>query len=249
MKHVYLPILLSLVLVPVAARPAQAQTADDVIQKHIAAIGGRDALSKITSRRSTGTITIATAQGNISGDVEFDGKAPNKSRVAMALDLSAMGVADKMMVDTKFNGTTGVSLNSLQGDSELSGNQLDNMRNNVFPTSLLTYKELGFTMELLPKEKVNGKDAFVIRATPKAGSTTKLYFDAVSYMLVKTVATVNVPMAGGDIEQTSEQSDFRKVDGITLPFMIVRSDPAQTATIKLTKVEHNVALDDRIFSK
>ena len=249
MKHAFLPVLLSFVLVPVAAPPARAQTADDVIQKHIAAIGGRDALQKITSRRSTGTITIATAQGNIGGTIEFDTKAPNKSRIAMELDLSAMGIADKMVIDTKFNGTTGVSLNSLQGDAELSGNQLDNMRNNVFPTSLLTYKELGYTMELLPKEQVNGKDTFVIRASPKTGSVTKLYFVATSYMLVKTVATINVPMAGGDVEQTSEQSDFRKVDGITLPFTLTRSDAVQTATIKLTKVEHNVALDDKIFSK
>jgi len=250
MKPLFLPILLSLVLVPAAARTARAQTPDEIIEKHIAAIGGRDALSKLTSRRSTGSITLATANGDIPGTAEFTAKAPNKSRVHLELDLTAMGAPDKVIIDQKFDGTTGVALNSMAGgETELSGNQLDNMRNNVFPTSLLTYKTLGYKMELLPKEQVNGKDAFVIRATPKAGSVTKLYFDASSYMLVKSVATINVPTMGGDIEQTSEQSDFRKVDGIMLPFLVVRTDPSQVATIKFTKIEHNVPLDDKTFSK
>jgi outer membrane lipoprotein-sorting protein len=249
MKHVFLPILLSLVLVPAAARTARAQTADDIIEKHLAAIGGRDALLKITTRRSTGTVTVSTPNGDIPGTAEFTAKAPNKSRVRIELDLTAMGMPDKMVIDQKFDGTNGVALNSMQGESEISANQLDNMRNNIFPTSLLTYKQLGFKMELLPKEQVNGKDAFVIRATPKAGSVTKLYFDATSYMLVKSVATINAPAMGGDVEQTSEQSDFRKVDGITLPFQIVRSDPNQVFTIKFTKIEHNVPVDDKIFSR
>jgi len=252
MKHALLPILLSLVLVPAAARQARAQTPDEVIEKHIAAVGGRAALSKITSRRSTGTMTIASPQGDLTGPVEFDAKPRNKSRVYIEFDLTSVGAppgTPKLVIEQKFDGTTGVSLNSMNGDVEVSGNQLDNMRNNIFPTSLLTYKEQGYKMELLPKEQVKGKDAFVIRATPKAGSVTKLYFDAVSYMLVKTAATINIPAMGGDIEQVSEQSDFRKVDGLTLPFLIVRTDPAQTATIKMTKIEHNVALDDKMFSK
>jgi len=249
MKHAFLPVLLSLVLVPAAVRTAAVQTPDDIIEKHLAAIGGRDALSKLTSRRSTGTITLSTPNGEIPGTAEFDAKAPNKSRVHLELDLTAMGAPDKMLIDQMFDGTNGASLNSMQGEAEISANQLDNMRNNVFPTSLLTYKTLGYKVELLPKEQVNGKDAFVIRATPKAGSVTKLYFDATSYMLVKSVATINAPAMGGDIEQTSEQSDFRKVDGITLPFTIVRSDPAQTFTIKFTKIEHNVPLDDKLFSR
>jgi outer membrane lipoprotein-sorting protein len=249
MRHAFLPVLLSLVLIPAAARTARAQTPDEIIEKHLAAIGGRDALAKLTSRRSVATITIATPMGDIPGTAEFDAKGPNKSRVYLQLDASAMGMTDKITIDQKFDGTNGVSQNSTNPDADLTPNQLDNMRNNVFPTSLLTYKALGYKMELLPKEQVNGKDAFVIRATPKAGSVTKLYFDAVSYMLVKSVATINMSAAGGDVEQTSEQSDFRKVDGIMLPFLVVRSDPSQTATIKFTKIEHNVALDDKIFSK
>jgi outer membrane lipoprotein-sorting protein len=122
------------------------------------------------------------------------------------------------------------------------------MKNNVFPSSLLNYKTAGITLEMLPKEQVDGKEALVMRAKPKAGSTVKMYFDATTFLLVRTVATVNSPQMGGDIEQTSTLSDYRAVDGIKVPFQVVNSNALQQSTIKLTRIEHNVPLDDAIFS-
>ena len=42
------------------ASAAFAQGVDAIIDKHLAAVGGRAALGKLTSRRSTGTITLTT---------------------------------------------------------------------------------------------------------------------------------------------------------------------------------------------
>ena len=246
-KKALLPILLSILVVPAFETSASAQTADEVVNKYLAALGGREALGKLTSRRAIGTITVSTPNGDLGGPLEIDSKAPNKVRVAMDLDLSALGVPDKMHNEQKFDGMSGWTLNSMQGDAEITGNQLDNMRNNVFPTPLLNYKTAGLTVELLPKETLNGKSVVVLRATPKAGSATKLYFDAETYLLVRTVATINSPQTGGDIEQTSDFSDYRAVDGIKIAFQVVNSNALQSAMIKLTKVEHNVALDDALF--
>lgn len=228
---------------------ASAQTADEIVEKHLAALGGRDALGKITSRRSIGTMTIATPGGDLSGPIEISAKAPNKARVVIQLDLSAVGAAGTMTIEQKFDGTAGWALNSMQGDSEITGNQLDNMRNNTLPSALLTYKAAGTKIEVLPKEQIAGQDVIVLRVTPKAGSVARLFLDAQTYLLVRTVATVNAPQLGGDIEQTGEFSDYRAVDGVKVAFHVVNSNPLQTGTIKLTKVEHNVAIDDAIFVK
>lgn len=247
MKKHFLPFLLSVLLVPMVATPAAAQTADDVIEKHLAAMGGREALAKLTTRHATGTITIATPNGELSGPVELFSKLPNKTRAYMVLDLSAMGMNEKMTLDQKFDGTSGWALNSLQGDTQITGNQLDNMRNASFPNPLLNYKAAGAKIELLPNETLAGKPVIVLRITPKAGSVAKLYLDAATYLAVRTVATINVPQAGGDVEQVAEASDYRTVDGVKVPFKTVNSSPMQTATIVLTKVEHNVVIDDSIF--
>ena len=245
-KKALLPVLLSVLFVPAFVSRASAQTADEVVDKYLAAIGGKEALAKLTSRRAIGTITVSTPVGDLGGPIEIDTKLPNKGRVAIDLDLSAVG-GDKMHQERKFDGTSGWTLSSMQGDTEITGNELDNLRNNTFPTPLLSYKTSGLTLEVLPKETLNGKPVVVLRATPKTGSPTKLYFDAATYLLMRTVSTVNSADAGGDIEQTSDLSDYRAVDGIKVPFQITNSNPLQSAVIKLTKVEHNVALDDALF--
>jgi hypothetical protein len=247
MRKSLLSLLLSFVFIPALVSSAVAQTPDDVVEKHLAAMGGRDALTKITSRRSVGTISLSTPNGDLTGPIEIDNKAPNKVRVAIELDLSAMGVADKMSIEQKFDGTNGVVLNSVQGDTEMSGSQLENLRNNMFPSALLAVKAAGTKLELLPKEQVNGTEAIVLRVTPKVGPTVKIYLDASTYLIVRTVVTVNSPQMGGDIEQTSTLSDYRTVDGVKVPFQIVNSTPLQTGTLKFTKIEHNVALDDALF--
>lgn len=57
------------------------------------------------------------------------------------------------------------------------------------------------------------------------------------------------PQSGGEIEQTVDLSDYRDVDGVKGPFTVKVSNPAQTVTISLTKVEHNKPIDDAMFAR
>lgn len=227
---------------------AQAQTADSVIEQHLEALGGRAALAKLTSRHSTGTITIATQGIELSGPIEVSEKAPNKSRAYMDIDLTPAGAAMTMTIDQRFNGTDGWLLNSVQGNTQISGNQLENMKNEAFPSQLLNYKQTGATAELKASEKVNGKDMVVVLLTPKAGSAVKMYLDPDTHLLARTVMTVNSPEMGGNVVQTSDVSNYRAVDGVQVPFTIVTSDMAQSITITLDSVAHNVELDDALFT-
>jgi outer membrane lipoprotein-sorting protein len=247
MKRHYLPLLLAFLLAPVLVTRASVQTADEVVEKHLAAMGGREALGKLTTRKATGTITVTTPQGNISGPLEAYSKVPNKMRLYVVLDLTPMGMNDTLTLDQKFDGTTGWALNTLQGDRQISGNQLDNMKNATFPNPLLNYKATGATVELLPNETVAGKSLIVLRITPKAGSVSKLYLDPDTYLAIRSWATVNSPEMGGDVEQVSDASDYRTVDGLKIPFKTVQTVGPQTVTIVFEKVEHNVAIDDTMF--
>jgi len=228
--------------------PALAQTADEVIEKHIAASGGRAAYGKITSRTAAGTITVTTPIGDLSGTIEVFSKKPNKSRTLIKLDLTAVG-AGQMTSDQRFDGTTGYVMDTLQGDRTIEGSQLDAMKNGSFPSPLLTYKEMGATLTMDERAKVGGKDAYVLKMTPKAGPSIRLFIDADSFMLVRTAVTLNVPQLGGDIEQVVDFSDFRDVDGIKIPFVTKSTNPAQTVTATMMSVKHNTDLDDSSFSK
>jgi hypothetical protein len=226
---------------------ASAQTADEVVEKYLTAIGGRAALAKLTSRTTFGTITVATPQGDLSGPVEIYTVPPNKSRTLVKLDLSSLG-AGQMTVDQRFNGTSGYVIDTLQGDRELPGGQVETMKNTVFPTPLLDYKQRGATVELTGRDKVGGRDVYVLVLTPKGGSATRLFIDAETFLPMRTLIKTELPQVG-EVEQTTEFSDYREVDGIKIPFAVRATSAVQSSTIVISKVEHNTKIDEALFSK
>jgi len=237
-------LLTTFVLVGAAA---SAQTADDIIEKGIVAGGGREALAKVTSRVTTGTMTVTTPGGDVAGTIEVVNQAPNKTQTIITLDLSAMG-AGKMTIDQRFDGTNGYASNSMQGETPVTSSQIDTQRNAIFPSPFLDYKERGTKIELTGKEKVGDTDAYLLLVTPAKGPTSRLWMDATTYLPVKTTTTVETAEVG-TVEQTMVMSDFRQVDGITMPFKFVGSSAVQTFTVVVTKVEHNVNVDQARFAK
>ena len=123
------------------------------------------------------------------------------------------------------------------------------MLNASFPSPLLNYKDAGAKVELQGPDKVGGRAVVVLLYTPKAGPATKMFIDAESFLLARAVTKVDVPEAGGEIEQTSDLGDYRAVDGIKMPFSVTVSSPTQVVAITLSKVEINATLDDAIFSR
>jgi hypothetical protein len=232
----------------VLAQYASAQTADEIIEKSLTAVGGRAALMKLKSRAMVGTITLSTPAGEVSGPIEIWNAAPNKVRTLIKVDLSSLG-AGPLTLDQRFNGKAGYVVDSLQGNRDMSDKQVENLKNNTFPTPLLTYKDMGTSAKLSGKEKVGDREAFVVTFEPTTGSPSRQYFDAETYLPIKVTVKVDVPQLGQEVEQTSEFSDYRDVDGIKLPFRATASSPVQNYTIKIEKIEHNVTIDDALFSK
>ena len=229
------------------AQIASAQTADEVIEKSIAAMGGRAAHDKIKSRVMTGELSIGTPAGDIAGTVEMYATVPNKQRTVIKADLSQFG-AGQLLVDQRFDGTTGYAMDSMQGNRDITGNQLDNMKSQSFPNPFMNYKAMGTSVKLGPKEQVGGRDTHVLIFEPSAGSPLKAYIDAETFMPVRSAITTDIPQMG-KVEQQVDPSDFRDVDGVKVPFKLRLTNAMQSISMTFTKVEHNTSLDDKMFVK
>jgi hypothetical protein len=248
MSHVLTRLTVTLLLVAVA-QPLRAQTtADEVVEKSVAALGGRAAHKKLTSRSMAGTITLSTPAGEIAGTIEVQNATPNKVRTVINADLSAFG-AGQLVVDQRFDGDAGYVLDSLQGNREITGGMLDNFRNNSFPHVFLTYKDLGIAATLGAREKVGDREVHVVIFDPTSGPLVRHYIDAETYLPAKTVVTIEIPQLGRDVEQSTEFLDYREVDGVKTPFRIRSSSSVQSFTVTISKLEHNVKIDDALFVK
>src|SRR5262245_28303683 len=116
-------VLAACALVIIWSSFSAAQTADEVIEKHLAAAGGREAMAKLTSRVMTGTVTVTSPVGNLSGTVELSNKPPNKARTLVKLDGTAFGIPE-IVNDQRFDGTTAY-VSELTGAREITGDQLE----------------------------------------------------------------------------------------------------------------------------
>ena len=230
-----------------SAHAASGQTADEIIEKHLTAIGGRAALAKLKSRTMTGTITLTTPAGDVSGPIEVLTQAPNKTRTLIKLDLSAFG-AGELTIDQRFDGASGYVIDTMQGNRDITGSQLENMRNGSFPSTLANYKQRGVTVKLGGKEKIGEREAYLLVMEPISGPVARQFIDTESYLPVRSVVKLDLPQVG-EVEQTTDFADFREVDGVKVPFVIKASSAVQRSTIALTKVEHNKPIDEALFSK
>lgn len=229
------------------AHTSSAQTADEIIEKSIAAMGGRAAMEKIKSRQMTGTMDINTPAGPIQATVEMLYAAPNKARTLINADLSAFG-AGKLTIDNRFDGTTGYAMDTMQGNREITGLQLENLKANSFPHPFLNYKASGASVKLDAPSKVGDRAALVLVFEPPSGTPIKQFIDAETFLPIRTVMTTEAPQVGR-FEQTVDASDYRAIDGVKVPFKLNMSSSVQSVTITFTKQEQNVAVDEKLFVK
>jgi len=238
---------LTAVVVLFWAHTSAAQTADEIIERSIAALGGRAAMEKIKTRVAVGTLSMGTPAGDITGSVEIYGAAPNKQRTVIKADLTQFG-AGQLLVDERFDGTTGYAINSMLGNRDITGSQLDYMRASAFPNPFLDYKAKGIGVKLGAREKVANRDMYLLTFQPAAGHPIRQYVDAETLLPSRTIVRFELPQLG-DIEQWLDTSDYREVDGVKVPFTLTLTNSAQIITMTFTKIENNVAVDEKMFVK
>jgi hypothetical protein len=223
---------------PVAAKPAALPSADELLDKYVKALGGKEALEKASSRVAKGTMELEGM--GLSGPIETYTKAPSKN--AIFIDFQGVGKFVKV-----FDGEKAYDLNPMEGLRELAGTELAQFKRSSDFYEPLNLKKHFTKLEVQGKEKVGGAEAYVVVATPSAGDPEKLYFAVETGLLMRTDA--NAETAQGKMAIEVYISDYKEVDGIKVPHSLRQVSPAFTLVIKLSEVKHNVTIDEAKFAK
>jgi len=201
--------------------------ANDIIQNYLKVIGGEQALRKITSRISTGSIEVPLT--GLQGHVDIYELAPNKKSIA--INIPGYGVSQHI-----WDGTKGWIQDPLQGYIAIGSSTFARLNTEADFLTLLTLKESGASLRLMGKLKVNEREAFVVQATYPGLIRQVWYFDTENGLLLR--------------KDHVSYEDYREVDGIKLPFTIRdESFTGFTAIIKLETIKHNVSIDESKFKE
>jgi hypothetical protein len=232
MKHLRLT-LLGLVLLTTFIT-GYAQTADEIIAKHLVAIGGMDAWRKVNSVYTEGNLKVQGADVSVSGTV-LNGKG-------MRQNISVMGMTGFQIMTPQ----GGWNFMPFQGQSKPEPITAEDLKENADQMdtqgALVDYKQKGHSVEFIGKEDIEGTEAFKLRVTHKGGKVQTIFIDPASYYIIRSVSKQKAN--GQEMEIATNLSNYKKLpEGIVVPMSV--SLPFGEMTI--TKVEINKPVDEKIF--
>ncbi|MGH9574314.1 MAG: hypothetical protein ACRD40_12415 [Candidatus Acidiferrales bacterium] len=215
-----------------------APTVNQIIGHYVAAIGGRAAIEKITSTASLGRIEVPSMK--LSGTVMIHEKAPDKTLQVVVFNGSAFRQG--------FDGTTAWTDDPADGLRVLSGIELAEAKRDADFFRPLHLHEIYPSLTFAGAEKVGDRDAYVLAGTAADESEPdKMYFDAENGLALRIVNPRHTP--DGEAKLQEDFSDYRRVDGVELPFTIAQTGGSANFTIHISEIHHEVDLDDTEFAK
>lgn len=233
--------ILYLIFTIVFAINCFAQNTDEVLTKYYEATGGKTNWENIKSMKYTG-------YSNIMGmDIPYTQylKRPGK----WLIEIYVQG----MKILQGYDGTKGWIINPMTGSkkpTETDEETAKIFRNNaLIGGKLYNINEMGFSVELIGKEDMDGREVYKINVTDKDGIVSNFYIDASSYLVVKTVSKVT--RMGNDIITENNYSNYKNVDEVMISFLMeqkVSGTQYDSQTVTIDKVEINAEIDDNIFS-
>jgi outer membrane lipoprotein-sorting protein len=227
-------------LLPLCAAAQSLPSADELVARHLAAMGGADKLAAVKTVKMTATGSANGMEVPITVYLKRPGMMRTESNVQGQSIVQA------------FDGTRSWSINPLMGPGgpAYGGEQESrNARERAFSQiegHLVDYKARGSTVEVQGKEYLEGSQVYKVKITTQGGSAIWEYLDADTYLDAKTV--VQVYQGGHDVEVTSYPSNYKRVAGVLLPHQIdQRIGDLPAMKMAIAKIEVNLPLDDAIF--
>ncbi|HLO44445.1 MAG TPA: hypothetical protein VK175_08940 [Leadbetterella sp.] len=230
-----------------AATFAQAQTAEEIVNKYIEVTGGATKWAELKSVK----MTAKGKQGGMEFPITSLQKAPN----LMKQSISFQG---KVITMSAFDGketwkTNFMTMKAEKGEAEDSENAAKSLD---FPDPFLDYKAKGYSIALEGEEKVEGTDCYKIKLTKKPIKVDGKEEEDFSYYFFDkengvVIMNRSVIKKGPGKDQAIEtlMSDYQEVNGLFFPFTVSQKMNGQVMfSMAMEKLEMNVAIDNKEFA-
>ncbi len=225
------------VIVFAFANVVQAQSVNEVLEKHFKTVGQE----KLVAVQSF-FIKANVSQMGMELPMEMRIKKPDM----FIINIEVQG---QKMVQA-YDGQKGWMIIPMMSPDpqELAGAQLDQAKEQVnMEGELYNYEKKGSTAEMAGKVNMDGKEMFRIKLTDKEGNAKDYFIDANTYLISKVKAKVSAQGQTVDVEQI--MGDYKTIDGITMAMKIESKSPMGTAIITMEDVKFNEKFDDAIFKQ
>jgi len=210
------------------ATPAALPNARDIINKHIKAIGGRDAIMAHKSMHGTGTVSVPSS--GMTGTIEVFSAAPN----LQVIKISMGGIGD---ITEGFDGSHGWSVNPMTGPTLKVGKELDQVKLDADFYSDLRDPKTYPEAKTVDKVTFDGRPCYKVALSRIDGSQDVDYYDVETGLRAGVEGTRETQM--GQITQTSIESGYKKFGKLMQPTVLTTKAVGVEQRITLETVEYD----------
>lgn len=211
-------------------------TPSAILHRYVNALGGERLIRSHTSTSLHGQFTL-TAFG-LAGDITILTAAPNKT--VQRINIPGIG-----QIASGFDGTTGWSMDPIQGNSLVTGTALDSLieRSDYYlPLTLLDALEGAETLEVI---QVDGEDAYKVQVMSATSGATFLAFSTTTGLLLQTESVV--PSVAGQIQVTQVLGNYKNYGGYMLATTVRVNQAGQDVSIAISEASFD-AVDPAEFA-
>jgi photosynthetic reaction center cytochrome c subunit len=226
-------------VLPQASAGAVVPSADVIFEKYVQALGGADALSKLTSYAGKGTST--TFGADQINQAEIFAKGPDKY-------VTIVHQREGDMIRTYDGHDAWVVLPlTVTGEYQLTGSAAEGGKLDgelAFPGNIKSFFN---TWRVSYPASIDGHDVNVVQGSGPLGFIATFYFDKQTNLLLRMVRYAT--SAVGRVPTQIDYSDYRPVAGVMMPFKRTYGWVSGREEFTLTEIKPNVAVDDAKFVK
>jgi hypothetical protein len=223
------------VLLLISVQFASAQTVDEIVEKYVDAMGGKDKLLTLKSVKMDGSMNV---QGN---DVSII--TTKLQNVGVRMDIKIMD-KENYQIYTPTKGWSFMPIQGQETPQEIPEEILKGAQSQLdIQGVLFNYKEKGHKVELAGKESVNGTECFKLKITYKNGNTANYFIDTKTFRINQV--SMMREIQGEEKEVSNVYSNYKQNDGgYWFPFTATNMQ----GEITYTKIETNITIDESIFT-
>ena len=221
------------ILALVVAQFAQAQTVDEIIDKHVKALGGKENLNKIQNVIMEGGFNFQGAEIAVTLT-----QVHNKLN---RQDIFVNGMHGFELLTDK-DGWAYMPFRGMQKPEPKTEDEVKQSQSDLdIAGPLVDYAAKGHKVELVGKEDVDGTECFKIKALLKSGKELTFFIDPSTYLIIRIKEKRK--MNGKEVELQTDFSDYKDVEGVKMPYGITQ----QFGTVLISSIKVNQTIPESVF--
>ncbi|MEY4052297.1 MAG: insulinase family protein [Chitinophagia bacterium] len=217
------------VAAPTEVKADASLTPTAIMEKAIAAIGSKEALDNVKDVQLKGTASLMGQSLEMKQTIVMPGNS------VTTMSMGGMAIMRQAVVDGKY------SITQQGQEAPITDDLKEGLDESATLAPEQLYLRKGYGLKIVGGEKVDGKEVIDVEVTTPLKKVSHRFYDAKTFLLVKTAKSEEVP-GRGTVTQQQFYSSYQTVNGVQIPSEMIIDMGQMKINVKYTDIKVNQGL-------